>query len=625
MGFILKGNLSGEICKDCKEPLFGSIVRFYRVTNLDIDVVTQVTANPKDTLQILGEKQVQAKSKLLLAEAKIDEKGNYETELKGEYAEYDGLIMIDIVTKHVYNQKSKERDPIQFTLTTLQPRWRQTELGIVFYWKYCITSRFWCRIRELFDAWVICGVLLDCKNNNIPIPGFKVIAMDDDWIHDDELGSGITNGNGHFRIDYSSTDFKQTFLSPLLNIETPFPPFNSGPDVYFKLEYNGSAIEFEKPSDKRNNVGPCLCVKLCLEDIKIPDITIPASFTNFGLLRKIKIQDEINTANGKTLRAGFNDYAFYRTINLIGTITKTLNGNPMEYMFEYQEVGAPNTIPVPGGWLPVTPSMIPPTTIGNHIIITADPMNPVLKIPYITNGVAPNINFNGNWIPVPQEGNFEPHQDAEILKLNTVSLTNLVPLDMAAPPSDIGTATVSVARPHITNRYFAIRMKQRELNNTATEVIAGTSKPIAIFNVEYNNVNKHGNWAPKIVQNQLASVSVNIDEIVSATTGCNKITNALHVKYHARNENLSSVSLSITGPKKPGQNFGFPAIPLMSAPETFGSAQLINLPESTPINLFDVNDLLPCAYTVHLSTTVKLTTGDGEPGPIQDFISFCKV
>ncbi len=624
MGFILKGNLTGEICKDCKEPLFGSIVRFYRVANLDIDVVTHVTANTKDTLQILNEKQVKAKSKLLLAEAEIDANGNYKTELTGEYAEYDGPIMIDILTKKVYNQKNKDRESIQFTLTTLQPRWRETNEGIVFYWKYCIHSRFWCRIRELFDAWVICGQLLDCKNDNVPIPGIKVIAIDDDWIHDDQLGSDITDANGYFRIDYTSKDFKQTFLSPLINIETPFPPFNSGPDVYFNLEIDGTPIEFEKPSDKRENVGPCLCVRLCLEDIIIPDIPISASFTNFGLLRKIKIQDEINSLNGKTQRTGFNDYAFYRTINLIGTITQKLNGQPMEYMFEYQEVGTPNSALDPLGWLAVTPDMIPPTIIGNHITLIGGP-NPVLKTPYITDSIAPGVNFNGNWMPVPQEGNFEPHQDAEILKLNTLSLTGMTSIDMTSPINTIGTSTSpSVAAP-VRNRYFAIRMKQREINNAATEVVAGTSKPIAIFNVKYDNVNKHGNWAPEIAQNQLASVSINIDEIVSGTTGCNKITNALHVKYHARNENLSSVSLSITGPKAPGQNFGFATIPLMPAPETFGSAELIHLPQTDPVNFFPVNDLLPCAYTIHLSTRVKLTTGDGEPGSIQDFISFCKV
>ena len=78
MGFILKGNLTGEICQDCKEPLLGSIVRFYRVENLNVDVVTHVTADPKNTLQILDEKQVKAKSKLLIAETEIDKNGNHD-------------------------------------------------------------------------------------------------------------------------------------------------------------------------------------------------------------------------------------------------------------------------------------------------------------------------------------------------------------------------------------------------------------------------------------------------------------------------------------------------------------------------------------------------------------------
>ena len=50
--------------------------------------------------------------------------------------------------------------------------------------------------------------------------------------------------------------------------------------------------------------------------------------------------------------------------------------------------------------------MIPSTVIGNFIVLTGDPMNPVAKIPYKTNSIAPNNNFNGNWVPVPQDGNF---------------------------------------------------------------------------------------------------------------------------------------------------------------------------------------------------------------------------
>ena len=93
----------------------------------------------------------------------------------------------------------------------------------------------------------------------------------------------------------------------------------------------------------------------------------------------------------------------------------------------------------------------------------------------------------------------------------------------------------------------------------------------------------------------------------------------MNVKYHARNENLGSVALTITGPKKPGQDYSFPAISLMPEPETFGTTQLQFTPATQT-----VNDLLACAYTIELVTTVKLTNGESTPGPIKDLISFCK-
>ncbi|RZS93856.1 hypothetical protein [Aquimarina brevivitae] len=621
MGIIFKGNLTGALCKDCKEPLLGSVIRFYRVDNINSDILSHVAADPKETIRILDEKEIKVKSKLLVAEAKIDENGDYSTVIKGN-EQYDGPLTIDIVTHRVYQQKSKDRDPIQFTITTVQPRWTQDDQdNLIFNWKYCIQSRFWCHIRELFDAWVICGRLLNCKEKNTPIPGITVIAMDDDWITDDTLGSAVTDGSGHFRIDYTSSDFKKTFLSPVINVETPFPPFNSGPDVYFKLELAGTPIAFEKPSDKRNNVGPCLCVQLCLDTIDIPDVPIPASFTHFGRTRKIGIQSEINSANGKTQRTGFEGYAFYGSVFMIGSLTKRLNNQPMEYLFEYQKVATPTTPLSASGWLPVKNNMIPETVIGNLITLTSDPMNPVVKEPVYINPVGTGkteVTYNGDWIKVPQNANFEAHQDAEILRINTNLIDTRPDIDMSAPTATIGSATTAT-NPRRQNEYVAIRMKQREENNPASEVVAGTSKAIALFNVRYDNVNKHGSWAPSTASNQVAAVSVDIDEILSGSTGCNKITEDLNVRYTARHENLGSVALSIVGPKKPGQNFSFPAISLMSEPETFGTTQLQFTPSGQ-----SVKDLLPCAYTITLSATVKLTTGDGEPGPINDFISFCK-
>ncbi len=62
-----------------------------------------------------------------------------------------------------------------------------------------------------------------------------------------------------------------------------------------------------------------------------------------------------------------------------------------------------------------------------------------------------------------------------------------------------------------------------------------------------------------------------------------------------------------------------------------GGTWAFTLPPATPgqisgaaTNNFNVADLPVCAYTVTLETQVLLTTGDGVPGGLGDFVSFCK-
>src|SRR4029077_2028707 len=124
-----------------------------------------------------------------------------------------------------------------------------------------ISSRFWCHIRSLFDAWVICGRLTACVDGT-PIWGATVKAFDVDWIQDDPLGSGVTDSDGHFRIDYNSDAFKVTPFSPWLNFE-----WVGGPDVYFTATL-GTNVILNEPSSigrsaGRENIGPCFCVDLC--------------------------------------------------------------------------------------------------------------------------------------------------------------------------------------------------------------------------------------------------------------------------------------------------------------------------------------------------------------------------
>jgi len=517
----------------------------------------------------------------------------------------------------------KGKKEYQFHITTIYPKWiRDQKENLIFNWNYAITAKFWCQIRgHYFDAWVIIGVLTDCTSG-APLPGVTVKAMDADLITDDFIGSGVTDSAGHFRIDYTSADFKKTFLSPVINVETDktWPFFSSGPDVYFKLEIGGNPISFETSANRRKNVGYCLCVRLCVKELVIVDQPVPASFTRIGRSARFKIVNEINAATGKSMRPGFDNYAFYSSIILVGSLSKKLNGQPMEYMFEFQEVAAPGDPLLAGAWNPITPAMIPKTVIGYLWTLTGDILNPVETEDYYINGnpvIEKTVNFNGNWIQMPQDTNFAPHIDTDILTLNTEALMPVVHINVNT--MTIGNATIPGVAAHVPNRYFALRMKQRQWGNAATEVVAGTSRPIAVFNARYDRVPKYGSWIPTKIDNQMTVCSLDIEEIILSMGGCGKITNALTVKINARNENLGAVSLTLTGPAKPGQSFSFPAI-AATQPEVFNNS--IH-PVIVPIN--SVNDLLPCAYTVTLSVSVLLTTGDYVPNPFYDFISFCKV
>ncbi|RNA61039.1 hypothetical protein D1631_03350 [Chryseobacterium nematophagum] len=620
MRHIIKGNLAAYLCRDCSEYLSQVKVRVY-LPQSDINLAAVSAAEIKDTFKEVKEEEIKSKENRLIAEAETDMNGNFSLIIDEKYSR--SSLEIDfscgtISRPPLTPKKGKER---QFHITTFVPQWKITkeEQILVANFSYIIPEKWWCIIKgRYFDIWTICGRLTDCQTGK-PLAGITVIAMDADFITDDELGRNTTDSNGHFKIYYTSADFKKTFLSPIINIETDvLPPFASGPDVYFQLEYSGQRFALETKSNRRDNVGYCLCVKLCSKELIPVEPSIPPSFTHFGLTQHIPIQAGINLATGKTL----SGYAFFSSVNLVGTISKKINAQPMEYLFEYQEVTNPTDPLNPAGWNPVVPNMIDKTVIGYLWTLTGDVSNPVHYDPYYINGTGTEntINFNGNWIQVPQDSNFASHVDAEILKLSTEKLTGVTSIDMNMPTSSIGNSSVSPARPHISNRYFAIRMKQRELGNSATEVVAGTSKPIAIYNVLYQNVNKHGSWAHTTVNNQYLALSVDLEEIISGSGGCSKITTDLHVKYGARNENLGSVSLSITGPHKPGQSFGFNPIVLMSSPETYGSTQLVFTPPTDT-----VADLLPCAYTVSISATALLTTGDSNLDSYYDFVSFCKI
>lgn len=338
MKYQFKGSLCGFICSDISEYLSNVKIKLYKV-QYDTYLSEQVTANPKDTFRILDNKEIKGKEKLLFAETTTDKKGDFSFNFEEQQGYNGEPFQIDVYLESVPFQKVKDKKfkPQQFTITTLQPQWREYEQGLSWSWKYCIPHRFWCSVRSLFDAWVICGVVSLCKNH-LPLSGLTVKAFDKDWITDDSLGEATTDLNGKFRIDYTSADFKVTFLSPIINVETPFPPFNTGPDLYFHIYAGTDALLTENSSrgndPDRENVGNCFCVRLCVDEVPVKlecNLDEPAGCKHGD--KTIDPSKVFEPIVGTAAGLGFKNYAlelyWEGTQNITGAIIYADNaGNP---------------------------------------------------------------------------------------------------------------------------------------------------------------------------------------------------------------------------------------------------------------------------------------------------------
>jgi hypothetical protein len=579
-----------------------------------------VAAQSKETFQILEEKQIKAKAKRLLAETTTDAQGNYSFEIdgnekayKGEAVEFD--VYYDSIPDYGQEDTAKPRGfkSFQVTLDVLQPRWRETNNGLLARWDHRVSRKWWCGILQRLDIWVICGTLRDCESEQLQ-SGIEVIAMDDDVISDDQLGSAITDSSGRFCIYYRSKDFKKTFLSPVINVETPLFPLGNGPDIYFKYALAGSVFAEEDPSEARKpgreNVDNCLCVNLCVEGGQREPIS---SFFHIGEARRYHIVLNINPTDGRTankVESGWNEQAFYGNLALLGTLEKTLNGQPMEYKFQYSELASPSDpIPTnPAAWTDVQPG-----DIAHGTIIGLTPKFVLSPIPhydpdiYAINAQAGQIDVNvsANWISVPQTAQFLTGRLINLISRNlatgSVDMSSLVP----------GDSTTSVVSPLQQNRYFSIRMLKRSAGNASSEVVAGTSRPIAIFNTVYQNVPQGGSWAPSAASSELGVATLDLQELADAG-GCSNITDSITVNYTAANPNLGGVSLVFSGP---GASNSFDPI-IFSSPgeEAHGTSNYTG----------SFSTLGDCAYEIRLNVGLRLTNGEQSHPNIWDRVLFCR-
>ena len=592
---ILRLRLCGWVCDECRQPLAGWTVRVYAASGEK--VLAETAADPKHTFAVLDEQAVGERSSRLLGEARLDDAGGADLELGERYD--GGPVQLDVAW--AAEEGGRER---QFALTTLQPAWREQGERAVAVWDHCIHARWWCRILEIIGLWVICGRVVLCEDRR-PLPGVTVSAFDRDWLEDDPLGQAVTDANGHFRIVYPASAFRQ---GTVFDVE-----LFGGPDVYFHVHAGGAPLLIEPKSRGRDadreNRGPCFCLELCVDEDpgRGTQSEPPPVFTHVG---GIKYADQIESApadSGLTVGSG---RAFFQTLRLNGILPKTLGGQPMEYRFEIRELQA-NGTPMTA-WQKVTQAMTDPIVIGQ--IAKFAPTGPGDPNPIkTTNHVAA---FTGDWIQVPQQSNVFGPDGYFVPNGNMIRLDTRAMAPPFAPYQDVdlnglvtGQSATSTGQPLAQNRHFAIRMRVRQVGNAASEQTAGVCQHIAINNVLYDNLLHHPTWMPVSQSNALGVAMVDIAQLQA--NGCAEIGDQLDVVFTAAHPTLGSVSVSMSGPGGP---FGF-TLPVAVVPgDRFGTA--------TPS--FTVSDLAPCAYIVTLSVQLLLTTGDSVPDNLIDQIAFTK-
>jgi hypothetical protein len=613
MSYLFKGVLKGGLCRDCVEPLSGITIRLYAL-EASRDAATWAVSRAKTTFGPVDGAAAQAKAGQLLGEATIDAAGNFCVDLSQAKGYEGGPFEVDILCNTVPQRKAggPEVSPLQFSITVLQPLWREQERDQVAVWDYLIPYRQWCGVRARFGAWVICGQITLCKTQ-APIGHVRVRAFDVDWLQDDALGDAVTDGSGHFRIDYLAKDFQQTIFSPWINLE-----WTGGPDLYFKVEtLLGTALLAEPRSrgraPDRENAGPCFCVDLCLAEQPGPVDTELAAFDALG---GYLFASQLDAATGLTLG---DHRAFYSTVRLNGVLPKKINGNQaLEYQFDMRTTDAAGN--ATGPWTVITPTQFSATFLGKlerfAPLFPGDP-NPVKTAnvyvdPAVPGGGPLNAAIVAGWVQVPQpsnvfgaDGNFVP---------NGNMLNVITPLLLASAPIDVhnviaGESSTAHGAPLAHNRHIGLRMRARAVGDLSAGTVAGQCDHVAIENTTYQHVHKGGAWAPAIVNDQLGVCSV--DALQLRSNGCAGVNAGLDVLLSCAHANLGVVSLGMNGPGGP---YAF-TLPAAVPGERFGTA--------APLG-WTFASLADCAYIVTLSAQLLLTTGDSSPLPIQDQIGFCK-
>ena len=619
MNYIFKGNLCTYLCSDCSETLSFVKVRLYLPDNR-LNVALHAVASASDTFHQVTNAELEAKNALFLAETVTDAQGNFVINLSDEQGYKGGAFDLDFVCGTGYGKPKppKKLVDFQFHITTIQPQWREKQIGkqeLAYYygWEYCLSTKYWCAILQLLDRWVICGTVVDCETKK-PAVGVKVLAFDVDLIQDDPLGFAYTDNTGHFKLIYTSDDFSKTIFS-WLNTEWP-----AGPDIYFRVESSSGLVLLQEDrnvghSSTRENRPNCTCVKLCVTGVVDTDTPW---FTHIGEYNIVSDIDATgHTSQNRTFALGIGiGFGFFGNVKLSGFATKktpTDLTKPLWYRFLFSKDNGVT-------WQPITETQLTQAglKVGERQItwngmvgfqnIYIDPTRPasvpdVLPADNYPTPIADHIlrlDANG-WVRVDQSS-FDNGFHGPLMWVNT---NTIVSGGNATDASD-----TAGANPAVPKNGQLVQFKFQTTDDPT--------------NLASPNFNAQVLTAKAYINNWEEVRLLHLDELVAGPVkGCTPITTHANVHTTTDHELMAEWALTAASAAIPTPS----GITIVGANGSTprGGIRNFDFAVPAPLTVTPPFSLWPsCSYQLYLTTRRKLTNGEGNDDATNTAVFFCK-
>ncbi|MEC5144583.1 hypothetical protein [Chitinophaga sp. 212800010-3] len=245
MSYLLIGNISALISNDCVEPLVNARIRVYlpAVRRNDLNGMAGIF----NDMRALSAREVLMKADQLLAEAVLDEKGNFSL-LWDEVHLFTEELEVDLCLDRLPGSNGilQARN---FHLSRLMLPWKRHSNGYVGAYAYVIPAAIWRSIYARAGAWVIAGVV----KHRSDVEGraqLKVEAYNAVTGH--VIGHAHTREKGRYIMHFSRRQLERSAVQSSIVY---------GPDVYFKIYRDDRLLWAENKrvatTPERKNLGPC--------------------------------------------------------------------------------------------------------------------------------------------------------------------------------------------------------------------------------------------------------------------------------------------------------------------------------------------------------------------------------